>query len=211
MNKLILGLALVGLMASCGGEDKGDKKEDSKETSDVSLKIAYYDIGIMFNELDFTQEANKQMQTELLALEQEYQKLQQRAQTSYQRMQNPNLSVDQQLAADRSMQSAQKKMVEMQQGPLYELEMKQAQLQNELTGYLFKYSEEYAKANGINMMYATGLPGGQIMYIDKSFDITEEFTKYVNDKLNAEIQSMQGMPNPNMIPGDQPVGPVPAQ
>ncbi len=206
MNKLILGLAVVGLMASCGGDSKEEgKKGTSEESSEKPLKIAYYDIGLMFNDLDFTQEANKQLQTEMMALEQEYQKLQQQAQTNYQRMQNPSLSVDQQIAADRRMQSAQKKMVELQQGPLYELEMKQAQLQNELTGYLLKYSEEYAKANGIHMMYATGLPGGQISYIDKSFDITAAFTQYVNDKLNAEMQNMQGMPQPPMPQPEQPI------
>lgn len=202
MNKWILGLAVVGLLVSCGAEEKEDSKEKSKETKEKSLKIAYYDLGLMFNDLDYTKEINVQLQSELMGLQQEYQKLQQQVQTNFQRMQNPNLSVDQQIAADKAKQRAEKKMQELQQGPLYELEMKQAQLQDQLTGYLLQYSEEYAKANGISVMYATGIPGGQISYMDKSFDVTTEFTKYVNDKLNAEIQKaqQQAMPDPNMVP-----------
>lgn len=198
MNKIILSLAVIGILVSCGGENKKETKDSKEGTSEKGSVIAYYDLEKMYTDLEFSKNANASIQAEGLAVQEKYQKLQQEYQSSMRIINSTTASVDQQIAADRRMQNAQKKMAELEKGELYEFQMKQAQLENELAGYLIKYSEEYAKEHKIDVILVKA-PGGNISYINKSFDISDEFVKYVNSKVGSGSQGQMIPPQPPVM------------
>jgi Skp family chaperone for outer membrane proteins len=201
MNKLILGLAVIGMMASCGAEEKEDKEKAPKESAETSLKIAYYDLEKMYTDLDFSISAGKQLEAEMTAANEDYGKYSKQYENSMAVMQDPNASIDQQMAADRRMQIAQKKLTELQQASGWQ--MKQMQLEQQLAGYLFQFSEEYAKQIGVDALLVNA-PGGTIAYINKSYDVSDDFVKFLNEKIGSGVQTVspnaQGQPLPAPAP-----------
>lgn len=193
MKKLFLGIAAVGLLASCGGDKEGEGKETTKiETSVASvdagdLTIGYYNADVLVTDFDFMRETDATLKKEGEAIQTKMINLQNIVQSSYQKLQDPSLSVDQQLAFDRKMQNAQKQLVQIEQTELYSLQERQAKLSMTLEQKLLKYSEEFAKANGIKLIFARGAGSG-ISYIDEAFDITDEFIAYMNAK-EKEIEA----------------------
>lgn len=198
MNKFILSLAVLGMLVSCGGGSKEETKSSKEGKSEKGANIAYYDLEKMYTDLEFSKNANESIQAEGLAVQEKYQKLQQEYQSSMQIINSNSATVDQQISADRRMQNAQKKMAELEKGELYEFQMKQAQLENELAGYLIKYSEEYAKENDIDVIFVKA-PGGNISYINKAYDISDAFVKYVNAKVGKGSQDQTMPPPPPVI------------
>ena len=193
MKKLFLGIAAVALLASCGGDKEGEGKETTKiETSVASvdagdLTIGYYNADVLVTDFDFMRETDATLKKEGEAIQTKMINLQNIVQSSYQKLQDPSLSVDQQLAFDRKMQNAQKQLVQIEQTELYSLQERQAKLSMTLEQKLLKYSEEFAKANGIKLIFARGAGSG-ISYIDEAFDITDEFIEYMNAK-EKEIEA----------------------
>lgn len=203
MNKWILGLAVIGLLVSCGEDTKEESKEKPKESTEKSVKIAYYDLEKMYTDLEFSVNAGKLLDQEMIAANDEYAKYMKQYESSIAIMEDPNASVDQQIAADRRMQQAQQKLAQLQQASGYQ--MKQMQLEQQLGAYLFKYSEEYAKQIGVDVMFMNA-PGGVIAYINKGMDVTDEFIKFLDEKIAADssVQPLapnaQGQPVPGQTP-----------
>lgn len=197
MNKWIVGLAVIGLLASCGEDKKEDTKETPKESADTSLKIAYYDLEKMYTDLDFSKNAGKQLEADMMAANDDYAKYSKEYEASMATMQDPNATIDQQMAADRKMQRAQQKLAELQQASGFQ--MKQMQLEQQLAGYLFQYSEEYAKKIGVDALLVNA-PGGTIAYISKAYDVSDDFVKFLNAKIGTEPNPLgpnaQGQPVP---------------
>ncbi|GAB5419252.1 MAG: hypothetical protein Crog4KO_32960 [Crocinitomicaceae bacterium] len=202
MKKLLLGVAVFGLLVSCGEDDKEGKGEDSTviETKVTSanagdLTIGYYDAEKLVTDFDFMRETDVKLKKEGEAIQKKMINWQTVMQSSYQKLQDPSLSVDQQLAYDRKMQNAQKQIQQIEQTELYDLQERQAKLSMALEQKLLKYSEEFGKANGIKLIFARGAGSG-ISYIDEAFDITDEFIKYMNAKEKAiedDINSSSGL------------------
>ncbi len=191
MKKLLLGVAVLGLLVSCGGEDKDGKEKDATviETKVTSanagdLTIGYYNAEKLVTDFDFMRETDVKLKKEGEAIQKKMINWQTVMQSSYQKLQDPSLSVDQQLAYDRKMQNAQKQIQQIEQTELYDLQERQAKLSMALEQKLLKYSEEFGKANGIKLIFARGAGSG-ISYIDEAFDITDEFIKYMNAKEKA--------------------------
>ena len=67
-------------------------------------------------------------------------------------------------------------------------QQKQADLTRVLENKLLKYSEDFAKENGIKLLIAKGAGGG-ISYIDSAFDVTDAFIQYMNAK-EKELDAM---------------------
>ncbi|MCR9173051.1 MAG: OmpH family outer membrane protein [bacterium] len=207
MNKWILGLAVMGLLVSCGSADseETDSSKKEKESSEKKLKIAYYELEKMYTDLDFSINAGKELEKEMMAANNEYAKYSKQYESSLATMQDPGASLDAQMAADRKMQQAQQKLAQIQQASGYQ--MKQMQLEQQLAGYLMKYSEAYAKEKGIDVMLINA-PGGTIAYIDSAFDVSDDFVKYLNAKIGSESVSLDSLGQTPAVPG---VGPMPAQ
>lgn len=195
MKKLILGVAVLGLLASCGG-DKDGKKADGKtviETTVTSanagdLTIGYYNADKLTTDFDFMRETDVKLQAEGRAIEEKLVRWQNIGQQSLAALekgaQDGTLSVDQQIALDKKMQNAQRNIQQIQQTDYMDLQQRQGELSMVLEKKLLTYSEEFAKANGIKLIFARG-GGSGISYIDDAFDITDEFIEYMNAKEKA--------------------------
>jgi len=198
MNKLILGLAVLGMLVSCGSDDSDEKggKNDSKviETKVTSanagdLTIGYYDIEKLYSEFTFFTTKGAELEKKAKDIEDKLVRWQQIGQSNLNKLQDPSLSMDQQIAADKKMQQAQSMIQQIKQGEAYNLQMEQAKFNTALEQKLLKYSESYGKENGIKLIFARGAGSG-ISYIDSAFDITDSFIEYMNakeDSLNSEL------------------------
>lgn len=199
MKNLFLGIAVLGLLASCG-EDKEEKGKESTviETKVTSanagdLTIGYYNAEKLVTDFDFMRETDKKLKSEGEAIQKKMINWQNVMQSSYQKLQDPSLSVDQQLAYDKKMQNAQKMIQQIEQTELYTLQERQAKLSMALEQKLLKYSEEFGKANGIKLIFARGAGSG-ISYIDEAFDITDEFIAFMNAKEKAIEEDINATP-----------------
>lgn len=202
MNKWILGFAVLGLLTSCGGEDT-EEKEGKKESKVIETKvtsanagdltIGYYDTEKLYTDFKFFSTKGAELEAKAQGLEAELLKWQQIGQSNLNKIQDPSLSVEQQMAADKKMQQAQAKIQQIQQGDAYNLQLEQAQFNATLEEKLLKYSEEYGKENGIKLIFARGAGSG-ISYIDEAFDITDSFIAYMNAKEEALNQELEVTP-----------------
>jgi outer membrane protein len=80
-------------------------------------------------------------------------------------------------------QNAQKKTEDFQrysQAVQQKAVRRQQELMNPIYADLNKYIEEYAEANGYDMVFGT--LNGNIVYAEKTMDITKEITIYVNEQ-----------------------------
>lgn len=203
MRIIAIALVSAGILTSCGG-DKSNKKDGKKDGDTViktevssanvgDLTIAYYEMEKLTTGFDFYRTVSAEMEKEGLAIQQELEGWQRSYESAARKMtdgmQNGTLSTDQIEGLDRKVKQAEKSIMNIQQNKAVAYQQKQMEMNSVLEQKLVKYSEEYAKANGIKMLYAKGAGTG-IAYIDSSFDVTEAFIQYINAKekeLNAEI------------------------
>ncbi|XOV67258.1 MAG: OmpH family outer membrane protein [Fluviicola sp.] len=215
MNKWILGFAVLGLLASCGSDEDSESKEkdQAKESKEKSIRIAYYELEKMYTELEFSINAGKELEKEMMAANEEYAKYSKQYESNLKIMQNPNATLEEQMKADSRYQQAQRKLMEIQQASGYQ--MKQMELEQQLGAYLFKYSKEYAKEIGVDFMFMNA-PGGVIAYGNEAYNVTDEFIKYLNQKIGSEMQqptdpNAQGQPIQGQPTSGQEPASVPAQ
>ena len=132
MKNLFLGVAVVGLLASCGGDDKEGKKEstviETKVTSADAgdLTIGYYDAEKLATDFDFMRETDEKLKAEGAAIEEKLIRWQNIGQQSLSALekgsQDGTLSVDQQIALDKKMQNAQRQIQNTQQTEYFDLQ-----------------------------------------------------------------------------------------
>lgn len=192
MKYVAIAILATGVLTSCGGEDakKGDKDKEGTviETKVTSadagdLTIGFYETEKLATDFDFMREANEELTSEGAAIEKELINWQRSLETNYTNLQtgmnDGTLTVAEQMALDKKVQQAQGMIQNIQQTKGMQFSEKQADLGMKLEKKLLKYSEEFAEANGIKLLFARG-PGSGISYIDGAFDVTDDFIKYMN-------------------------------
>lgn len=194
MRIIALTLITASVLASCGNEpskkDKDDKKDTVIKTEVAStnagdLTIAYYETEKLTTDFDFYKKTSSELEKEGGAIQKNLENWQRtyelNARKMTEGMQNGTLSTSQIEGYDKKVKDAEKNIVAIQQNQMMAFQTKQQKLTEVLDNKLKKYSEDFAKANGIKMLYSKG-PGSPISYIDPAFDVTDAFVKYMNAK-----------------------------
>lgn len=178
--KIIAFVIIVGaLLASCG--NKGSKSVDNS-AGDVA---AYYCQDSIEKHFKFFKDESASFDSESQEFEDAIMKLQEEGQ-----MLVNNLQIQQQAGAlsqiqiaqkNRAIEAVGKKIEILQQTDGVRLEKKREELNKLLMEKMEGYAKEYSEKNGYTMLFAW-VSGGQILYIDKSKDVTMDFIKYMNEQ-----------------------------
>lgn len=207
MKKLLLGFIAVGLLTACG-DSKEDKKEDKEKKETViktevtsanagDLTIGYYELEKLTTDFNFMRETDEELNKEGQAIQDElvyWQKVLEKNYTELQDGINKGiLTSTEQENLSKKIEQAQTNLANIQQNKAAKFQQKQAELTLALEAKVLNYSEEFAKANGLKLLFARG-PGSGISYIDGAFDVTDAFIQFMNarqDELNSEDPGVQ--------------------
>ena len=190
MKKLLLVTGVAVVLASCGD---GKKKEVTETTEPVNvssasmgeLTMAYYEMDSITSSFSFYVNTKKAIEIKRADLEkklQAQQALGTRAAEALQAgVQNQTLSQNQIEGYQRKIQSAEQEIYRLQQTEGMSIEAESMKAGEVLNNKIDQYAKEFSEKNGLKLFLSKAI-GGQVAYMDKSFDLTTEFIDFINKK-----------------------------
>lgn len=202
MKYLLASTLLIFVMTSCGGDKAEDKKEDSKDTTAKvqpreagDLKIAVYISDSLAANFDYYKEVEGIMkkkeaafQGKLTAMQNELESYSGKQQT---RLEQGLLTENEVLRVQEAIQKKQELIMQVQQSEGAKLQEETMEASRTLGNKVKAFAKQYCLNNNIDILLQDS-EVGQITYIADSFDVTEEFTEFVNQeqkKLENEISN----------------------
>jgi outer membrane protein len=186
MNKLIIGFAALAIIG-CGEKSSKEEKEDPKvEIKSVGdLTIAYYEMDKIATDFEFYVDTQKDLEKKKKAMDDKLivqQKAYESAAIALQNGMNSNtLSPNQAEAYQIKMRKAEEETFRIQQGEGLSLEKESMNANEVLMNKIEKYAKEFAEKNKIKLFLSKAV-GGQVAYVDSTFNMTDPFIKYMNDQ-----------------------------
>lgn len=198
MKNLLLITSFAATLISCGDganketkESIDDKPVNVATTSMGDLTIAYYEMDSIASSFTFYVNTKKDIDTKRSNLESKIQVQQvnyQKAGEALQKgVQNQTLSQNQIEGYQRKMQSAEQEIYRLQQTEGMQIEAESMQATENLTKKIDSYAATFSKKHGLKIFFSKAI-GGQLTYVDPSFDMTTEFIEYINKK-EQEIEA----------------------
>lgn len=198
MKKTIFALFTISLLVACGS-DKGTKEETTGNTETTvseavndgtGMKMAYYSQDSVAKYFDFFREQDSIVQNLQLAFQKEMERRQKAFQNYILKQENLRkngmLTDNQIMSAQQTIQQKEQTLMMFQQQKGAEIETKGYQIMEVIGNKIKAYSEEFSAEHGIDILFVYA-DGFQIKYINPSMDVTEEFTKFLNES-EAELQ-----------------------
>jgi Skp family chaperone for outer membrane proteins len=195
MNKLIIGFAAIAIIG-CGEKSSKEEKEDPKvEIKSVGdLTIAYYEMDKIAIDFKFYVDTQKDLEKKKKAMDDKLivqQKAYESAAIALQNGMNSNtLSPNQAEAYQIKMRKAEEETFKIQQGEGLSLEKESMNANEVLMNKIEKYAKEFAEKNKIKLFLSKAV-GGQVAYVDSTFNMTDPFIKYMNeqeDEINKDAE-----------------------
>jgi outer membrane protein len=195
MNKLIIGFAALAIIG-CGEKSSKEEKEDPKvEIKSVGdLTIAYYEMDKIATDFEFYVDTQKDLEKKKKAMDDKLivqQKAYESAAIALQNGMNSNtLSPNQAEAYQIKMRKAEEETFRIQQGEGLSLEKESMNANEVLMNKIEKYAKEFAEKNKIKLFLSKAV-GGQVAYVDSTFNMTDPFIKYMNeqeDEINKDAE-----------------------
>ncbi|MDA7836426.1 OmpH family outer membrane protein [Salibacteraceae bacterium] len=194
-KKHLASFALIALIfAACDNTetpktDLAAKTESpSKQVTDGALKFAYVNTDSLSFSFDMIKDLEEEIVQERLQMENQLQAMVKDLENDYTAAQRESAGLSQEALSILQQKLSQKEQGIMQQRDGMESQLMRSE-QLKTSAYLEKvqsFLDEYAKSEGYDMIYGyNGL--NNLLYIDKSYDITG----IVVDSLNAKYQSQK--------------------
>jgi len=207
---LLLGILSLLLVTSCGDNSNSSENEVDDSTqvakrqmgSDSSgIAIAYYLQDSIATQFDFYREIDSMLKSKEISfqkeLESKIRSYRQYEQDIQKRMDAGEITgyelEDIQNAAMQKQQAIQQ--FEQQRGG--ELQQESLQYQTALMNKISEAGREFSEMKGIDILYFYQ-KGGQITYISDSFDVTDDFIKFLNKReeqlrtgFDEEVESIE--------------------
>lgn len=191
MKKLLFvgAVAALSLVACKSGKkkDKNNQSDIKTEASSIEngVKIAYYVLDsvaetfeIYKKELEIFEREGGQLQGQLESIQKEYE----RVYVEYENGVRKQILTPNQIANyEQRLGGLQQKMAEFQNSKMVAFQQKQVEATTAIQNKITKYSEEFSKANDIDLFFVSGT-GGQIAYGNPSMDMTVKFVAYMNEQ-----------------------------
>lgn len=191
MKKLLFVGAIAMSLLACnsGKKEKNDKKEDvSTHTPAVSaegLKIAYYVMDslaetfeVYKKEMNDFEKEGTQLQNQMATLQSNLERIY----TEYEKgVRSQTLTPNQIASYEQRMQGIQQQIGEFQNTKMAKFQEKQMTVTQAIQNKITKYSEEFAKENGIDLFLVSGM-GSSVAYANPSMDLTVKFVAFMNAK-----------------------------
>lgn len=177
------------LLTACG--DKNTKEADEKPDQKVEVKsvgdltIGYYDMEKIATDFDFYVKTQKQLEAKRKSLEGKIaaqQKVYESAAIALQKGVNTNtLSQNQIEGYQIKMRGAEEEIYRIQQGEGVALDQESMSANEILINKIEMYAKEFSEKNGLKLFLSKSV-GGQVSFIDSTFNMTDPFITYMNEK-----------------------------
>lgn len=194
---LAIAVAVLFYLHFSSRQDIADVKEtltDSTPNKVLTLpkdlqgaKVLYVNIdSINYNYHAYTElanDANGNLQGQMAAYQRKAQDLQTRYGTLQEQVNMGTISTDAAAAEEASINAGLDELKRMEANLAY-LESEAMRKNDEISGQIAMYFQDYARAKGIDyiMMYGTGMP---IIYANDSLDVTYDVVKALNEEYDA--------------------------
>ena len=187
-------LAILGLAACDEGSGQKDNEQTTKPNiearSNDGLKIAYYNQDSLQIYFKYYREQDSIVTKKQLSFQNEVQKrtsnLQNYIVRNDERARSGLLSENEIMKIQQTAQQMEAALMQYQQIEGSKLEKETYKKLEIIENKITAFSSEYCKENDIDILLIHA-KGGQINYIHSSFDVTKEFTEYLNQK-QAELE-----------------------
>ena len=183
MKKVLVMIAALMLITSCGDSKEGNNGGSSAEIGDISF--AYYNKDSIPGNFTYFIDAQSKLEDKAKVYEEKLMKLQQEGQIlldSYQRQNAAGLlSANQAKGFEQQISMKQQQIQVLQETDGMALERESNEGNEELIKKLETYGKNYAKNHGITVFLARET-AGQILYMDSTMDVTMDFIKYMNEQ-----------------------------
>ncbi|MDC3252914.1 OmpH family outer membrane protein [Crocinitomicaceae bacterium] len=193
MKYLAPSIVLIGVLVACNS-NKDEKVEVSQPMANIEVKsvgeltIGYYDLEKIPTEFIFYKETQLSLESEGASLEKELMRWQEegtRAQNQLQQgAQAQTLTDNQMITLQNKIRDCETKIMQIQRDKLEPFQQKSFELNQVLANKLDAYGREFSQNNGLKLFLSYQMGGG-VTYIDSSFNMTDEFITFMNDKEKA--------------------------
>ena len=201
MKYLLASTLLILLMTSCGGESEV-KEEGAEDTAAKvqpreagDLKIAFYISDSLASNFEYYKEVEAMMQKKeaafqgkLTAMQNELESYSGKQQA---RLEQGLLTENEVLRVQEAIQKKQELIMQVQQSEGAKLQEETIEASRSLGNKVKAFAKQYCLKNNIDILLQDA-EVGQITFIAESFNVTKEFTAYVNQeqtKLENEISN----------------------
>lgn len=182
-------IAILGLVACDGDSVTKDNEPNAKTNIETrnndGLKIAYYNQDSLQIHFKYYREQDSIVTKKQLAFQNEVQKrtsnLQNYVVRNDERARSGLLSENEIMQIQQTAQQMEGALMQYQQTEGAKLEEETFKKLETIENKIKAFSDEYCEEKGIDILLIFA-KGGQINYIHSSFDVTEEFTAYLNKK-----------------------------
>ena len=182
MKKTVLLAIAVMALASCNNEASKVEEKSANQTAPTELKIAYVEVDSLMTQYTFCKEQSelleKKSQNIQNTLNQKGQSLQAAAMKFQQDVQNNKYTQQQAEAVQASLQKQQSDLQNLQQRLGAEFQAETEKFNKALRDSLNHYLAQYNKAKKYTLILTK--QGDNILYADKSFDITNDVIAGLN-------------------------------
>lgn len=182
MKKTVLLAIAVMALASCNNEASKVEEKSANQTAPTELKIAYVEVDSLMTQYTFCKEQSelleKKSQNIQNTLNQKGQSLQAAAMKFQQDVQNNKYTQQQAEAVQASLQKQQGDLQNLQQRLGAEFQAETEKFNVALRDSLNHYLAQYNKAKKYTLILTK--QGDNILYADKSFDITNDVIAGLN-------------------------------
>jgi outer membrane protein len=193
------GLVLLGALlvytTACGDKKGGKGGETPTEPTVVeakenTMKIGYYDVDSLNEQYKLVKDVSDEIEGKIKKLssgfEAEVKQFESWAKDMSGKMDRGELMTKEEKAFMEKYQRRQMELAQKEQKIQAEIQNLQADQFLKATNRVNEFVARYAKENGFDMIYQYQL-GGQIVYINESFNVTEDIIK----GLNAEYEQLK--------------------
>ena len=182
MKKTVLLAIAVMALASCNNEASKVEEKSANQTAPTELKIAYVEVDSLMTQYTFCKEQSelleKKSQNIQNTLNQKGQSLQAAAMKFQQDVQNNKYTQQQAEAVQANLQKQQGDLQNLQQRLGAEFQAETEKFNKALRDSLNHYLAQYNKAKKYTLILTK--QGDNILYADKSFDITNDVIAGLN-------------------------------
>jgi Skp family chaperone for outer membrane proteins len=196
---LVIGIVGIALLTACGGKGKTEKNTE-KTNVDVApvksgdLKIAYYVQDSLVTGFNYYAEKDKQFRAKQMSFTKDLENRSRAYESWVQGMarayEAKTMTPEQLGAFEQERPRREQALMQFQQTKGAELDKESQDLQELILNMIKKAGEKFSDANKIDILMMYG-DGGQINFINKRMDVTQEFVNFLNqeqDKLNNDLK-----------------------
>jgi outer membrane protein len=187
-TKITLGVLLAGSIAACNQNKPADKTAAATATPADKPEIVYVNQDTLSLKYQYSKDMRKRLEEKGKSAQNDVggrKQAFQREVVEYQKGAN-SLSADQRATTEQRLQREGQELQTYEQNATAQFQNDQSSESQKLYEKVYNFSKQYAKDNGYKMVFTFTTGNTNLLYADKSLDVTADFLKKLNDAYAKE-------------------------